>query len=369
MIRHLLLLNGLAVIGAVVNHALGWGFTSLFWWTDRYEAVAVPDFSQLGSPTYYALRGAEQLITFSLPAFLFVSGFFVAFAAGRGDRKLGWEKVSPRIRMLLIPYLVWSVAIFALRGVEGTTDTSVGYLEQLLFGRAAEPYYYVPLIIQMYVLSLLVVGWIKDYWKPVLVVAAIVQLVAQVARYPVLLGWDVPAAVWIANHTPGWFFPHLVFWFAFGVFAGFHPSTLGRLVTRWKPVLPWAAAALGVMALVEWELILRASGEQWLNPTPTVLDSLYTGAFILTFVAFAAVRLPMRPQLDALGERSFGVYLVHAPVLELLSRMSYHLTPPLLAHVFVFLCVLIVAGVAVPLVLMTTVNRSSVRPYYNYLFG
>ena len=368
MIKRLLLLNGLAVVGAVVNHASGWGFTSLFWWTDRYQAVAVPDFSQLGGPAYYSLRAMEQLIMFSLPAFLFVSGFCVAFPAGRDGLVYSWSKASSRIKALLIPYVLWSIAIFVVRGLEGTTDTPGGYVGQLLFGRAAEPYYFVPLIIQMYLLAPLFVGVLKKHWKPVLLTAGLIQLVVQAARYPIYLGWDVPAATWILNHAPGWFFPNAIFWFVFGMVFVLEQSTLKQWLSQRKAVLPWITAALGVLAFVEWELLLRFAG-RWLVPTPTVLDSLYAGSFILTFVAFAESRVPAKQPLSALGERSFGIYLMHAPVLELLSRVSYHAIPLLLAYQFVFQPLLIIVGVGIPILIMAAVNRSPARPYYNYLFG
>jgi surface polysaccharide O-acyltransferase-like enzyme len=368
MTRRLLLLNGLAVICAVINHTVGWGYTSLFWWTDRYEAVTVPDFSQLGGVSYYGLRVLEQFVTFSLPAFLFVSGFFVAFAAGRAP-SLGWDKVAGRVRMLLIPYVLWSLAIFIGRALEGTTDSPVGYVEQLLFGRAAIPYYYIPLLTQLFLLSPLIVRLVRVRPMAVLGAAGLLQLIVQVARYPVLLGKHVPAATWIWQHVPGWFFPHMVFWFVLGTFAGLHGATFKGWLARAKPALPWTTLALGAAGLLEWELLQSSSTRQWLTPTPTAVDSLYSGACILTFLAFAEVDVPARRQLDALGERSFGVYLAHAPVLELLSRSVYHLTPPLLGHQFLFQALLIGAGVGLPLLMMALVRRSPARPGYNYLFG
>jgi fucose 4-O-acetylase-like acetyltransferase len=350
-----------------VNHATGWGFTSLLFWTDRYAPVAVPDFSGIGSWTYYALRALEQLIMFSLPSFLLVSGFFVAAAAGRA-RVLRWSQVRGRLRTLLIPYLLWSIVIFAGRFVEGK-NSSDGYLEQLIFGRAAEPYYYITLLTQLFLLApLLVAGMVTSRWKTVLLATAALQFVVQAARYPVLLGWQMPLADWIVHQTPGWSFPHMVFWFAFGVAAGFHLNELMAWTSQWRRALPWVTVALGVLAFVEWELIFRASGSDWLRPVPTVVDSLYAMAFILTFLAYAR-QLPECQPLDALGARSFGVYLIHAPVLELASRASYHLAPLLLAHQLAFLALLVLAGVGVPLLLMTMVRRSPVRPLYSYLFG
>ncbi|MGE0461429.1 MAG: acyltransferase family protein [Vicinamibacterales bacterium] len=367
MTRYLLLLNGLAVLGAVVNHASGWGFTSLMWWADRYAPVAAPDFSQVGTPTYYVLRAMEQLIMFSLPAFVFVSGYFVAVAAGR-ERVFGWDKVGARLKTLLIPYLLWSIAIFIGRFAEGATDTSAGYARQLLFGRAAEPYYYIPLITQLFLLAPFLVAGMAANWKVVLAAAAALQLGVQAARYPVLLGLDMPLAAWIDRHAPGWFFPTLVFWFVFGTFVAYHVQEVTQWISRWRRLLPWATVCLGGFALLEWELVFRASGRQWLTPTPTVLDTFYALAFILTFLAYAQ-KVPARQSLDALGVRSFGIYLIHAPVLELLSRASYHLAPTLLAHQLLLVALLVAAGVAVPMLLMQAVGRSPVRPYYNYLFG
>lgn len=371
MARRFLQLNGIAVVCAVITHALGWGYTTLFWWTDRYQAAsaALPDFSQLGSPTYYALRIVEQYVSFGVPAFLFVSGYFAAFASARSG-KLGWGTVGLRIRSLLIPYLLWSIAIFVAKAIEGDSDTSMsGYARQLLFGRAAEPYYYIPLITQLYLLAPLMVPLLRNYWKPVLLTVGVLQFAVQLTRYAFLMNWDAPTVVWIAAHTPGWFFPHMVFWFVFGAFAGFHPSLIKQLAVRCRPWLPWAALALGMVAVVEWEWILRSSGREWISPIPTAVDSLYALAVIMTFMAYAESAIPAARSLDGLGAKSFGVYLIHAPVLELLSRAVYHATPVLLGYQALFLPLLVLLGLAIPVSIMALINRTPARPYYNYLFG
>jgi peptidoglycan/LPS O-acetylase OafA/YrhL len=173
---------------------------------------------------------------------------------------------------------------------------------------------------------------------------------------------------WIGRHLPGWFFPHMMLWFVFGVFSGFNLAAFKGWLARWSTVLPWVALGLGVAAFIEWELLLKFSGRQWLPPTLTLLDSLYAFAFLATFLAWSPrLRLPQR--LDAVGVQSYGVYLLHAPVLELVARASYHVAPPVLGHQFVFQVVLVACGVGVPLLFMALVNRSPARPYYNYLFG
>jgi len=369
MVRRLLILNGLAILGAVVNHSSGWGFTALFWWTDRYRGGAVPDFSELGGGSYYALRAMEQLIIFSIPAFLFVSGFFVAFATGRRRHNVGWNVIGNRIKYLVIPYLLWSVTIFLWKGIEGTVDTPGGYFKQLLLGRAAGPYYYVPLIIQFFLMSLVVVPWMRSHWKPVLLSAGLIQCGALASRYPTILGWDFAPAAWIGGATPGFLFPQTVFWFFFGVYVGFHLEEFKTWLGRWKRVFLPLTAILAVLALFEWEVLFRLSGREWLPPGVTLLDSLYAGCFILTFVAYENARVPARRRLGDLGVASFGIYLMHAPVLELVSRTAYHFMPRLLAHQILFQPALIIAGLGIPMLLMYMVNRSPARPYYKFIFG
>jgi peptidoglycan/LPS O-acetylase OafA/YrhL len=277
--------------------------------------------------------------------------------------------IAGRLKTLLPPYILWSVLILIGRGIEGHAASPGEYVEQIAFGQAAPPFYYVPVLVQLYLLSPVLAWTLKRNWKPVLLTAALVQGLVMFARYPVLLGWDVPWATWVSHHAPSWFFPHTVFWFTLGVFAGLHPALFTNWLNRWTRVMPWLTVVLGGFALIEWETLQRLSHREWLNPTATLIDGLYSGAFILTFLTVLHARVPARRQLDAIGERSFGLYLIHAPVLELIARALYHVGPGVLAHQAMFQALLVVGGVGVPILLMALINRSRARPIYNYLFG
>ena len=50
-----MLLNGLAILAVVFNHASGWGYTAMVYWADRYRPVTVPNFDQVWSPSFYGL--------------------------------------------------------------------------------------------------------------------------------------------------------------------------------------------------------------------------------------------------------------------------------------------------------------------------
>lgn len=120
MTKRLFWLNGIAILAVVLNHAVGWSFTAMFWWTDQYRAVSVPNFDAVGSPTYYLLVVLKQLTPIAVPIFLVVSGYFIGFASRAG---LNWKMIWARIRGILIPYLVWSVVTMVLDMALGTQIT------------------------------------------------------------------------------------------------------------------------------------------------------------------------------------------------------------------------------------------------------
>ena len=371
MIRRFLLLNGLATLGVVLNHAVPWGFIAMFWWTHRYMPVEVPNFDQMGSTTYYVLRAIEQLIMFSIPAFLFVSGFFVSVTTGRKRRTVAPSMVGNRLLYLIIPYLLWTAVIFALDFAQGIVYSGQGYLTRILTGGATPAYYYVPLLTQLYLLSLLLVPAARSRPGLLLGITAVIQLTIQTIIYLDTLQIGLAVIEPLLFLTPSWFFPGHLFWFTAGIVIGFHTKAFQQFIGRVKWGMVTAVVILFVVGIIEWELILGYSPADWLSPRNTIIDSLYAIAFISAFLAFDKLTLPRSKELGDLGGKSYGVYLVHMPVLELTARGIYQLIPALLAYQIIMQPILIVTGLGVPLLLMAIVNASwsPIRPYYRYIFG
>jgi peptidoglycan/LPS O-acetylase OafA/YrhL len=369
MIKRFLYLNGLAILGVLLYHASGWGFVALFWWTDRYQAVSVPDFGQMGGLEYFLVRFIEQLSTVAVPAFLFVSGFFVAFATGRSQHTIAWSVVGSRIKNLLIPYALWSLAFFAVDAALGDTYSLAVYLRRLLVGQATESFYYVPLLVQFFLLSPLLVPIARRHWRALLVVAAVVQFGLHALRYVQYLGpdaLDLERALGVATSR---FFPGHLLYFSVGLVIGFHLPAAKQVLERYRWALLFATPTLLILGMVEWELLLRQSGQDWLAPAVTVVDDLYSLAFVLAVLAFERFTLPLSKPISDLGARSYGIYLSNALVLMLASKAIYRLAPGLLNQTLLFVVLLIALGLAVPLTLMALVNRSPARSYYKYIFG
>ncbi len=371
--RRLPLLSGLAILAVVCNHATGWGYTAMFWWAHRYRPVASPNFDQLGSPAYYGLVALQQLALFSVPVFLFISGFFMAYAAQGSGQGSIWKPVRIRILNLLWPYLVWSFAIFVGDGIQGHVYSPTQYVYELLTGGAITAYFYIPLLCQFYLLSPLIVRLAKNHPALLLVSAAAIQLAASSLFYLQFAGLRMPEAVLHSS----WLFVWQAFYFPLGVVIGLRPRSLPQLFTRLRWALVALTVVLAVASIVEAEWTYRALAPQqfdiqafdWTHSYVKVSSGLYAVAFILTFLAFDIKRGKLPAALNWVGARSYGLYLLHPELLVLLGRVFYHVAPWLLSQQLLLTAILIVLGAGIVLLVMEGIARSPLRNTYRYLFG
>lgn len=370
MTRRIFLLNGLAILATVCHHAASRGSIAMFWWTDRYRPVTVPNFDQLGTLPYYVLLVISRLTLFAVPTFLFVSGFFTAYAARGNQSVLSWKMVKVRLTNLLVPYLLWSLVIFVGEFLQGITYPPGEYLRRLTLGGADETYFYVPLLCQFYLLSLVVIPIAKTRGKLVLLVSALLQLGAMSPMYLGLL-WEgqAPALDVIRSMTPSWLFIGWTFFFAFGVVSSFHLKQLKEWLRRHKWHLLVAVIVLGLMTVIEPEIVYRSTEKELYFGANPLSRCLFSVAVILCFLAFDRISISFSGILHQPGRRSYGIYLLHSQVLEFVARVIRQIAPWILACQSVFQPLLVVMGVGVPLLFMATVSRSGARKFYRYLFG
>ena len=370
MVRRLLYLNGIAILFVIFFHAAGWGFTAMFAWTPRYLPVSAPVYDQVGSLAYYWLRLVEQIVVVAIPAFLFVSGYFMAFSAGRRDN-VTWKQIWGRVKMLLFPYIFWTLLMWAAKLAQGEIFPLTGYAIMFFTGRTTPAYYYVPLLIQYYLLSPFIIPFARNKWVILLIITGIIQFSLQLSQMLVLLNGlqGVPDFVrWLAL-VPKWFFLARLFWFVLGVVIGFHIKEFKQFLARFKWIFLVTAVVCIPLGVMEWEAIIRFSGQDWLEHRETILDSIYSLAFIFAFFAFTDVALPLNKQVSDLGVKSFGIYLAHIPAMEFTARGIYLLIPALLGVQLLFQPIMVVFGLGIPLLMMAVVNRSPARRYYSYIFG
>ena len=365
MIKRFLYLNGLAILAAVVNHARVWALVAMISWANLYRPVAVPNYDQIGSITYYILLFFEGAIGFAVPIFLFVSGFYIAIATGKNVSTISWKLVFTRIKFLVIPYLIWCLIIIIGRILlEGEKETISSYLISIMTGSIEGPYYFVPLLIQYYLLAPFIVRFAKSNWKLLLFSVAITQLFTQALLYFRVINIDLPFSQFYV--LPIWLFPTRLFWFVFGIVVGFHLSSFKVIMDKYKWVFLMSTIVFLFISMYERQNIFKTG---LTIPVETTVGSLYALSFIFAFLGFSKVHFPFTNQIEKFGISSFGLYLVHVPVQIYTSKFIYHFAPHLLAYQIIFFVFVAVVGMAIPLLLMEIARRSPISPYYKNIFG
>jgi peptidoglycan/LPS O-acetylase OafA/YrhL len=358
MSRRLLWLNGIAIIAVAVHHAAAFSLQAMFDWTDRYSAVTVPNYDQLGSTAYYVLMVLRLLLTFAGPAFFFISGYFVGIVAKGSQSTVSWSIVSSRIKLLLIPFVIWTaVRYLVLRDLPNSV------------GDILTPYHWIPLLIQFYLLSPFIVTLAKRNWKLLLLAIAIIGWSVSFLAYLAAFG-NAPAQE-LQESLPNWFFLfNLPFWFPLGAVVGLHLMLFKPWLVRYRWHLLVATIVMAILVIVEYSVVDQLSGPAWLGPGFSGFTKLpYSLFLILSYLGFEKSRMPLADEVSQVGTKSLGIYLGNIPSVYVAAVLMYRLTPMILGYQLLYLAILTLVGLGTPLLLMEAVRRSPMRHRYRVLFG
>ena len=362
MTKRLLFLNGLAILAIPLHHAAAYGFQALFEWGDLYRGIPPgPNYDLLGSMTYYVIVIVRQLDTYSVPAFLFISGYFVAFMARGKEGKITFEMVQPRIKVLIYPFIIWTVIRYLLLRHWPTS------LDDIF-----NPYHFIPLLIQYYLVSPWLVPIARKNWKLFLLLAAILDFGLQVFGYINDLGLTFSGLDWLIRFTPRWFIiGNQPFWFPFGLAFGLHLKEFSEWFVKhkWK----WAVLSVifGLLAISEYLFADYLNGEQWIGPAPEAFSrNFYILFFILTFLSFDIVVNKVTRTISDIGTKSLGIYLANIPTIYVISVMMVRVFPQILGIQILYQPILILSGLFIPILMMWFFRKQPVlRPAYRFFFG
>ncbi|MEW6650482.1 MAG: acyltransferase, partial [Chloroflexota bacterium] len=334
----------------------------------RYTSLTSPNFDQMYSASYFMMRFLEQFIIPSIPAFLLVSGYFIAFAAGKKET-IEWKFILGRVKYLVIPFVLWTTIMLGYNITQGERFDALGIVALYVFGQATPAFYFVPLLVSLYVISPWIIKFARSNWKLLLVTTAVVQILAQSGKYPLILDMNIPGREVLNIVTAGWFFAGNIFWFSAGVILGLQQNTIKAFLQRIRYALLSLIPALFAIGMIEWEWLLRNSNRDWIGPRETLLDNVYSLVFLGFLIGVINLKLPYQQWLNDLGAKSFGIYLSHSLVLSLGAKTIYHIVPQLLSIPLLFLVVLFIIGLGIPLLMMEITHRSPLKRYYVYFFG
>lgn len=334
-------LRGLATILVALNHAIvvgtviprGWGYPAVEGWA----AMLLTVLQALGS-------------AFAVPTFLFISGCFLAYAA---RPKLSYKVVGSGVRLILWPYLLWSLLFYLLVYVgRGEQYSLLGYLKNLLVGY---PFNFVPLIVFFYLVAPALVALGRRFGWLLLGAIGAYQLFLLNLTYPGILGVRFPAELGVlvppvlgrTLATWGIYFP------AGMIFYLNAPRIVARLVSyrRWLALATVTVFALGFVPQFELARHLAAI------------------PFLGLCVALTREAIPAARRLEAIGKGAYGVYLSNLSVVYAGLLLIRILAPELIGWWAALLPILFALALLVPLGLLNALGRSPARGAARYLFG
>lgn len=285
-----------------------------------------------------------QVTRFGVPAFLFASGFLYATT-----EPVRLATIRGRLRRILLPYLVASVAAQVFRRSTGYLDGTGSVLLDLLIGASFGPYYYVFVITLLVVVTPWLAGLSGRAVGALLLCFAAAQWATEAGVFGLLdLRWH------LRNPTLWWAYFLLGWWMRLHL-----PAVRRVLSSRFRAILSGlavSAAALSTLCALEGRV-----PDLWVR-TGAWLD-IYA---ILGLVWVAASRARGVPSwLRFASDATYAVYLFHLffviPAERLAPAPPGAITPAALALPWI-------VGLAGPLVLVA-VARSALGARSRTLLG
>jgi surface polysaccharide O-acyltransferase-like enzyme len=396
MNRRLFLLNGIAIVAVVCNHATHVAYYALF------SNPNNPNLGELSGDTlghslsmlaYYVLFFMEKLAVFSVPAFLFTAGCFAAYGAQSAARKSAAhvgnhsnhslinsplaKLARARIVGLVVPHIIWSFVAFGTEALRGQSYSASQYAARLLYGGALSFYFYVPVLCQLYVLLPWLAPLAKQRPQLALLVSGGAQVLLLAVYYWMAGAGELSGPRGSAEGLSYWFqinrhwsFAGVWgFFFVLGLVYGFHAIKFKAALQKLRRVWLGAAVLLGAAMLTEANVFLDVLGINIRFSPVTLPANLYALACIACFLAFDQVKIPASRVYYFLSSRTFGIYLTHGLVFENARFVLTRLTPWQAVDQLLYQPALIALAVAIPVLVMAGLVRSPARRLYPFLFG
>lgn len=254
----------------------------------------------------------RQFINFAVPVFIFISGYF----AYKGDFKEISEYLDfykKRLSRILIPYIVWCglMILFYKHSYQWHWNEIV---KDVITGQIVTPYYFIIVIVQLILLTPFMVASTRSTIKNLLwlSLSPLSLLGLYFSRlylnYDIKLPWyALPFTIWVS-------------FYYLGILAS-QDKLVIKNVNLPKIIFLYIGSIF--LAIAEGFYLAKAH-----NLTSFAGSQIKASSFLSSFLLIL-VFLGIRKTIDnwpraltILGEFSFGIYLFHVPVLDLLSRIT-----------------------------------------------
>lgn len=266
----------------------------------------------MDSPLAYL---GNHLVRFAVPLFIIISGFLLNWSVADSFELSTMAFYRQRLHRILLPYLTWTVIYCLLNFYllhlhdPRLLLTTIG--KALLMGNAYYHLYFIPIILQLYLLYPWLKRWLKRDAHSLLWAAGLLTGTCQLLLYLYLL-----RIITLPGQYSFWYlcaFPVWLFYFVFGIFAAqnLRANSFSPKAPILVPGCIWLAS-LGVMLLDS-----KLTGVQGSIIRPSVI--LYTlGSYYFFFALATRWRPDEKSGVGWLSAQSFLIYLMHPLILTVL---------------------------------------------------
>lgn len=355
-------LRGLAIIGVIAIHS------------------AVHTVEDISTPFDYWLLVVQTMIfRFAVPSFLIISGFFVSFKE-QASQSVGMKhSMIRRIQRVIFPYIIWSSLYFLLFlfvGVQYSRNPAIIFFEQLLTGSVVLHLYFLVLIIQMYVLSYFGLMENGSIGKVTTILVVTAFLIFTIPSYFLSIGTGGFTGMWA---RAGYYFtaferslfPRWLLFFMFGRWLGIHWTSVKDFSMRHWRLLSFSVVASLILCVFDFYYVRLWSGNMHLLPPDWMISCFFFGSlFTIWFLTLPVQANFVFEWLGKLGGVSFGVYLLHEPLLSMAMRSTYwHSFSGVLPNAFLRQCAAITMGLGASLILLSVLQRVLPTRVKRYVLG
>ncbi len=290
--------RGLAMAAVIAAHGFG---------------TVYPDgCPSIGKWNFYFLLAYVQPLLFTVPALFFMSGYWSSkrpISSLRDYRGFLARKLS----RLLIPYLFWSLVILGYGAVKTEKLDVHEIVRRLLTGGASYPYYFIIALVQLYLLTPLLHYVNHRPRGPMLIFALAVASLTAVY---------LSRVYGVIFHLPMYLpFYSWIVYYELGLLAATNPdkALFPGKVRRF--IVPAVLVCLLVSEIEAAALVSKCKNLPFAISPVKYSTFSYSACVIAAFLA-ARESINRWPKfLVRCGNYSFGIYLIHLPVLHQVAEL------------------------------------------------
>jgi peptidoglycan/LPS O-acetylase OafA/YrhL len=348
MSRQFPALRGLAIIIVVLYHSIHM--------TDVYLGeVNLPATDGIGGLFLLTL---SLLGVFAVPTFLFISGSFFIYSIRGQESRLSYRTVFLGLKHIVLPYLFWSMVFYLILYLwHNHLFTPFEYAKHLVVGY---PFNFVPLIVVFYLLSPVLVRLSIKYSLAIIGLIAAYQIFLINVIYPGTLGFTFPEwSRFLVIPVLGRSMADWGIYFPLGMVFSLHSRLVVPYLLRFKWALAGTTVLFFTLGFLSVTKIIDFQAAYFITPLP--------------FLGFAATisrnSIPLVRSLEAVGKRSYGLYLTNLIVIDSILFSMSLAAPQMLNYQLFVVPFLFALSLGIPLAAMNGLARVPNWGMYRYVFG